>query len=165
MKTIIDIIGDPTSFLDSIFQNLEKDKVDVANCELDHICYRVETLEKYISLKEKVGSIANLLTESLINNRPIATFKLEKPIIYKSRNIYLLEIPAPKKNSFYKEGFEHVEFVINESLSDWINLHQNITFDTKGMTKKVNPDVRIDYGNFSVKFHNFNLAYVIKYLD
>lgn len=165
MNSITKILPDPQTFLDNIFACLEKDNINVENCELDHICYRVETIQQYQNLKNKLQKIASLLTESLINNRPICTFELHQPIIYKNREIRLIEIPAPKNNSFYKEGYEHVEFVVKQSLQNWINLHQNIKFDTKGIDKEINPEVRIIYGNYSVKFHNYNLAYVIKYLD
>jgi len=165
VKTLESILGSPTAFLNDLFENLNKDKINISECELDHLCYRVETVERYQQLKKEITSIATLLTESPINKRPIATFELDEPIKYQSRQIHLLELPSPKENSFYKEGFEHIEFVVKQSLPDWINLHQNINFDTKGMTKKINPEIRISYGAYSVKFHNFNLAYVIKYLD
>ncbi|HFA47985.1 MAG TPA: hypothetical protein ENJ95_03085 [Bacteroidetes bacterium] len=199
MNPLSKILTDPNSFLKNIFHALEKININVTNYELDHICYRTKNIAQYYFLKKELNNIGELLTESKINGRPIATYKLHQPIIlkhnrfcalragspllglgagggkctkpimvqyiYKNREIYLLELPSPKKGSHYPAGFEHVEFVINTSLEKFIAAHPNIDFDKKGMSKKTNPDVRVKFAGFSVKFHLHNLEYVIRYLD
>ncbi|MEL7120575.1 MAG: VOC family protein, partial [Bacteroidota bacterium] len=77
----------------------------------------------------------------------------------------ILELPAPKIISKYQEGFEHVEFVIDKPFNDFMTQYRYIKFETKGMNKSINPDIKIKYNNLSVKFHHHNLEYVIKYLD
>lgn len=156
---------DCKDFLDNIFDCLEKDKVDVSKMELDHICYRVETKERYAEVKQVLLEQANLLSETLINGRPICSFKLKEPFFYKNRTIYVLELPSPKKGSPYKEGFEHLEFVTQTSLEDFLANHKNLDFDLKGFTKETNRDIRLIYDCGSVKFHEHSLEYVIKYLD
>lgn len=165
MNTLTTLLGDPFPFLSRVFQSLVLDNMDVTSFELDHICYRVATVERYVALKTALAALGTLLTESNINGRPIATFKLETPIIFESRSIYLLELPAPKASSPYAEGYEHVEFVIPSSLESFIQAHPDITFDTSAMHKPVNPDVSIAYDRFRVKFHTHPLEYVIQYLD
>jgi predicted metalloenzyme YecM len=76
-----------------------------------------------------------------------------------------LELPSPKKGSEYSEGFEHVEFVIDEPFEAFIKRYPKTLFDKKGQFKKVNADLRIQFENCSVKFHHHSLEYVIKYLD
>ena len=144
-------------FLDRIFENLKKDNIDISNYELDHICYRVSTIEKYDILKNIISSYWILLAENIISGRNISTFKLDRPIIYKNRKIHLLEIPSPKKGSHYDDWFEHVEFVINCSFDDFMNKYSDINFITKDINKKVNPDIKIKYDNYSVKFHKDSL--------
>lgn len=152
-------------FLDKIFLNLFINAIHIQGFEMDHICYRVETDERYEILKKELSSISKMINESDINGRKIAIFKLKKPIRHEMRDIYLIELPAPKKGSFYKEGYEHVEFVIDYSLADFVRGFEHIDFDTKGMEKEVNPDVRIQFDDISVKFHEHDLEYVINYLD
>ena len=165
MHPLYNIIGNPTSFLENIFHHLNTININVEKYPIDHICYRTESAAQYFHLKKELNDFCELLTESQINNRPIATFKLPVPIIYKNRKIYLLELPAPKPRSFYPAGYEHVEFVIEESLEQFIEKYSNINFDKKGMSKKINPDVRIKFDGYSVKFHLYDLEYVIRYLD
>jgi len=106
-NSILDLLGSPSNFLDKLFGYLSEKKIAVSNFELDHICYRVETEERYQALKIALSNLGELLTESQIGGRVIASIKLNDPIIYKNRKIEVVELPAPKQGSFYKEGFEH----------------------------------------------------------
>ncbi len=164
-KKLEALLGDTRPFLETIFQRLETDKVAVGDYELDHICYRVETVERYEALKKALASLGKLLVESQIGGRPIATFQLHHPILFQNRQIHVLELPAPKVGSFYKEGFEHVEFVIDTPFENFIQKHPHLNFKTKGMSKAVNPEISLRYDDFAVKFHHHSLAYVIEFLD
>lgn len=163
--TIQQLLGNPTSFLDYIFPYLSTKGINVANYELDHICYRVETEERYQQLKKELSNLGELLTESQIGGRAIASIKLDQPIVYKNRKIDVIELPAPKKDSFYKEGFEHVEFVIDVPFDDFMKVYPHLDFITKDLKKSVNQGVTLKEMDFSVKFHHHTLEYVIRYLD
>ena len=159
------IISNPAPFLDQIFLQLRAKGIEVLGFEMDHICYRVESVEQYESFKKMLDSHGECINESQIAGRPIALYKLHQPIQYEGRDIYLFELPAPKASKFYKEGYEHVEFVIDTDLETFIAAYPHLDFDLKGMDKKINPDVRISFGAISVKFHLHNLEYVVRYLD
>lgn len=159
------ILGPIIPFLDQIFHHLAEDKIDVDDYELDHICYRVESEERYLELKKLLSDYGELLTETIIGGRPISTFKLHTPYRYNKRKIYCLELPAPKEGSPYSEGYEHVEFVIQAPFQAFISQYPNLEFKTKGMQKPVNPEISRKYPGMSVKFHHHPIEYVIKYLD
>ena len=168
-------------------QEVEDKLPFVANLEADHVCWRTETTESYQSLVSALKAYpeSSLLIESLIGGRPIATFKLNEGISYKGRKVSILEIPSPKEGSPYKEGLEHVEFVIGESsdhslhtpinntahetaLEKIMSEHSDIEWNTKASSKKVNPDVSLklslsSFGTCSVKFHLLPLEKVIEY--
>ncbi|MBX2872739.1 MAG: VOC family protein [Saprospiraceae bacterium] len=159
------ILGPITPFLDQIFQHLTEDNILVNNYELDHICYRVANEERYLELKHQLADHGELLTESIIGGRLISTFKLHQPYRYQNREIQCLELPAPKEGSPYPEGFEHAEFVIQESFEVFMSKYSHLTFKTKGIQKPVNPEISLKYTDLSVKFHHHPIEYVIKYLD
>lgn len=162
---IENLLGNIDNFLKKIFNSLKEDKIDVSNYELDHICYRVLTYERYEKLKNDLNSFGKLLNETNIQGRNISTFKLNNPIIFQNRKIYCLELPSPKDESYYKEGFEHAEFFIDLSFEEFMKKYSNLNFDTKAISKKINPDIRRKYENHSVKFHNYSLEYVINFLE
>lgn len=158
-------LGSISVFLKKVFSSLKKDGIDVSGYELDHICYRVETLERYHKLKKVLEKHGKLLSETIIAGRPIATYKLKELFIFRDKTIKCIELPCPKKSSPYQEGFEHVEFVINLSFQDFMKKYPSIKFETGASSKEVNPDIQIKYAGFSVKFHHNTLEYVIKYLQ
>lgn len=159
------ILGPITPFLDQVFRHLADDNIDVKDKELDHVCYRVETQSRYLELKHQLTQYGALLTETIIGGRPISTFKLHQPYQYQDRKIYCLELPAPKEGSPYSEGYEHVEFVIEQVFEEFMEAYPGLKFKTKGMYKPVNPEISRKYSNLSIKFHHHPIEYVIKYLD
>lgn len=162
----INSLPSPVQFLDRLFYFLGQDKIEVDTYMLDHLCYRVETIGRYEQLCKGLAEEGGvLLSGKEIGGRPIAVFKLPTPLAYRERAIPLLELPAPKSGSPYPEGYEHAEFVVDESLPDFMARYPKLDFDTKGLRKAVNPEVRLRYEGMSVKFHEHDLEYVITELD
>jgi predicted metalloenzyme YecM len=140
---------------------LAADGITVDAYELDHICYRVATPERYRELRDQLAPYGELLTDNPVNGRPIATFRLATPLRYQERRIHYLELPAPKPGSPYAEGWEHVEFVVDVPLPAFAERYPHVDFDRKGLTKTSNADLRRQYPCGSVKFHRQSLAAVI----
>ena len=159
------ILPSPLSFLQSLFAEMKDANADFSDLVIDHICYRVETEERYLELKNELSKHGEILTEKPIGGRPIATFKFDEAFTFQEQKIYLLELPAPKEGRFYAEGWEHIEMMIEPSFQDFMAQNGHLSFDTKAITKKVNPEVRLTFLSGSVKFHHFPLDYVIEYLD
>ncbi len=148
-------------FLDNVFENLESLMIDVKNMEMDHICFRTSSIENYELVKNKFSYIGKPLIESMVGGRPIATYKLDIPIEYKGYIIDIVEVPAPKAGVITVDGFEHVEFVIEESFTDFMSKYPHVNFKTKGISKQFNPEVAINFKDLSVKFHHLTLENVI----
>ncbi|PIT86519.1 MAG: hypothetical protein COU33_02700 [Candidatus Magasanikbacteria bacterium CG10_big_fil_rev_8_21_14_0_10_43_6] len=165
MHPIHNILGETDLFLDQLFAYLRADGISVSSYELDHVCYRVETEARYNVLKKKIAECGVLLSEQDIGERPIATYRLHMPIGYKERQITCIEVPMPKEGSFYTEGFEHAEFVIDVPFDAFMDMYPHISFSTRAIKKKVNPDISISYGSCSVKFHHATLEHVITYVE
>jgi len=155
-------LPNPNPFLSKIFNDLKSNEINISNYFLDHICYRVTSQEKYLSIKSTLEKENQLLIESKINGRNISVFKLKKPIQFDGRMIPLLELPAPKTGSHYVEGWEHIELVIDESLDSFLEKHSKLSFDKKGFSKSLNRDIRLKFGKLSVKFHEKSLEEVIR---
>jgi len=153
-------------FLEKIFQHLKNDGIDVSNYELDHICYRVETLREYNQMKKELSKIADFLKEIKVRKRLIATYKLHEPIIFRDRKIDVIEVPQPSDHAPYKTGWQHVEFVIDESFENFIRKYPKVKFRTDGMQKEINPELKIGWeNNYVVKFHHQTLEYVVTVLE
>lgn len=161
-------LPDPTPFLDELITEVTQLCGLLDHLLLDHICYRVETLPEYEGIKRARSQDAKLLGESIVGGRPIATYQLNTPFVYQGRVIDVVEIPSPKPGSPYPTGYEHVEFVTDRPLPEFLDylLAQNPalsdSLSTGGLAKTTNPDIRLSLPNgHSVKFHEQSLAQVI----
>jgi len=130
--------------------------------EVDHICYRVASLDRYQELKEELGSLGRLLSEATVNGRPIASFKLYKPFKLNSGfAIGVFELPSPKSTVDYPEGYEHIEVVTRLSLQDVLKEFPGLDFDTRHIHHPTNADITRRFSVGLVKFHERSLEEVI----
>lgn len=157
-----DIAIQAQDFLKKIFHNLHGLQIDIAKWRVDHMCYRTSSNDNYIAMKNKFQNIGTLLIESEINGRDIATYKLNKAIVFEDREIDVIEVPAPKNGVVTTEGLEHIEVVIDISFEELMERYPNITFHTKAISKAINPDIEIEFADCAIKFHHQTLEKVIE---
>jgi len=57
--------------------------------------------------------------------------------VHGDRRVFLVELPSPKKTSFYKRGLEHAEFVLPQGVSfdHFMAQHSHLTFDLDAINK------------------------------
>ncbi|KAF2077113.1 hypothetical protein CYY_001560 [Polysphondylium violaceum] len=182
-----DIIGDYDTFLDILFEKiLNSDGFsadEIEKYQSDHICYRVSTPELYFEKKKQLLEIGVLLSEAVINGRPIASIKLHQPIVYKGRDVQMIELPMPKPGRPHWDGLEHMEMVIDTDFNEFINKHSKNSWVLGAITKEINPDIELEFTlteqdklkinhpsdrldqhrTISVKFHRQPLDKVIEY--
>ncbi len=156
------MIDQANSFLDKLFSILEENKIDLMHWKIDHLCYRTSDSENYEAMKNEFSKLGEFLIESEVNGRDIATYKLTNPVVYKGYTIPLVEVPAPKKGKSTVEGWEHIEVVIDISFDDLMKKYPGIDFDTKALSKELNPELVIKFGDCAIKFHHLSLDEVIK---
>ena len=160
-KSIQSIIGDYETFLDKVFDNLEKVGVALDEFEeLDHIAYRTESIERYEELKQILIELSEAYSDKIFNGRPILICRLKEPLVYGKFTIEGLEVPAPKEDNKYEEGLEHAEFVIGTTLEEFREKHGEIAFNLKAYDREENPELVIDFENCSAKFHTQSLLKV-----
>ena len=140
------------TFLHSAFKTLAPYEELLSSLSIDHLCFRTESLADYEKAKNYFSTHGSLLIESMIGGRPIATYQLTKPILFKNYFIDLIEVPAPKAGKIAKRGFEHTEFVIPHSF-EWVAKHfSNESISNRGATKTLNPEIEVAFKDFAVKF-------------
>lgn len=148
-------------FLDKMSSALKAVNLDLTNFELDHLCYRTETMEQYRSLKAQLCLNNELMHEAIIGGRAICSFKLAKPLEYDKWRISLLELPAPKSGSFYPLGFEHAEFVVPH-MQNFIQQRSDLAWDSSGLKKDHNPEIKLGLApDVNIKFHLVSLEKLV----
>ncbi len=147
-------------FLGRVFRDLEVLHINVDRFQMDHACFRVQTQNEYENYKTQLLEFADLLIESLVNGRMIATFELKKPILFEGRVLRVIELPSPKEGSIYPTGFEHVEFVIDQSFEEMQNLYPKMNW--KISNKTFNAEMALKLSNSTIKFHHLSLKAVVE---
>ncbi len=180
LHEVENLIGPLEGFLDRALARCAALNIDVSGYDLDHVCYRCETKEEYVSICKSLKSLGEIVVEGMIGGRPIATFVLNEPIRYKHYSIPCIEIPCPKPGRFYQRGLEHLEIAIydksrgseyiSEDIHDQAQVmafaarYPHVEFDTRSAGKEVNCEVSIMVDeNSSIKFHVRPLKEVCEY--
>lgn len=131
--------------------------------QIDHGCYRVADLATYHSYKTHLEKLGTLLSEAKINGRPIASYKFHQSVwVSQQFSIDLIELPAPRGDAAYSEGFEHIEVVTSMTLERFIAKYPQIAFNKKNLNAKVNRDITLKFSQGLVKFHERSLEAIIE---
>ncbi|MEK7152754.1 MAG: VOC family protein [Patescibacteria group bacterium] len=160
------IVGDYAVFLGIMLEKVAAAGFDLDDfVQMDHMCYRVSSLQDYAQKKQELQSVATLLHETRVNGRPIASFRLHEPVKVKGWRVDTIELPAPKDGSAFAEGLEHIEFVIYDDIPAFLRKYSDKTFDMQSADRGINPEIgyKLDNG-CGVKFHLLSLPAVV-YLE
>ncbi len=149
------------NFLTGLVHELEELGIPARFLFSDHLCFRVSSLQEYAFYKDQLLPHAELLTEAMVNGRPICTFKLDEPFQTDSHTVKLLELPAPKPGTLYDCGFEHAEFVISESFETFAARFPQLHFKHPGK-KTLNLELCLELVGKQAKFHHHSLEQVIE---
>jgi predicted metalloenzyme YecM len=162
MAELEKIIGDYSTFLDDVLSRVTDEGFDLSDfVQIDHMCYRTTSAENYADKKAELATVAKLLGEAMINERPISTFRLDEPVIHSPWRIDAIELPAPKPANEHQEGLEHVEFVLYDDFPTFLKKYEGKPYETRAADRGINPEIGLRLGEFSVKFHLLNLPTVV----
>jgi len=149
--------------------------------EMDHICVRLETDRGAENLQDDLDDIGTCLSTAMINGRQIMIYNTAEPMRVGSWHTSGLELPYPKPSSFYKTGWEHVEFVMSgaeNSLAGigrafdgcfphlkhhtYKQMYQRTDSEPQANGDQApNPTVAITVAGIGIKFHAFSIQTVV----
>ncbi|HSX06592.1 MAG TPA: VOC family protein [Candidatus Saccharimonadia bacterium] len=162
MARLQEIIGNYPAFLDTILKKVVDAGFDLNDfVQIDHMCYRTVSAENYAQKKDELEAVAKLLGETMVNGRPISTFRLNESTLHSRWRIDAIELSAPKEGAAHIEGLEHIEFVLYDDIPTFLKKYQGKPFEMKAADRGVNPEIGLQLGEYSVKFHLLNLPTVV----
>lgn len=133
-------------------------KIDVSDLELDHYAYQASNAEDYDKMKADPEENSKFVHEALVDNRRVGMFKFLKPVEVLGYKISGYEIIEPKEGQITENRFDHIEFVLKNTLLEFIEQYKEIDWDLKSLDKDDFPKVAIRLPNgMSIKFHTKNV--------
>ena len=149
-------------FMKILTEKLLEAGIPAGNLNSDHLCFRVRTTEEYNLYKTSLLDHGTLLTEAMVNGRPICTFQLASAFRTNSHEIPLLELPSPKSGTAYPTGFEHAEFLIDDCFTTFRSQYPHLDF-VEGGNQTLNPELCLKLSQgIQAKFHHLSLDRVIE---
>ncbi|MBJ3813967.1 VOC family protein [Shimwellia pseudoproteus] len=176
IEQLADIAGDLPRFIAELQQLAATLQLDVTPLTADHIslrCHQNTTAERW---RQGFAQCATLLSENIINGRPICLFKLTTPVTVGHWNIKVVELPWPGEKRYPHEGWEHVEIVLPgppETLNARaVALLGDRGLATPGIALKTsaprgekerlpNPTLAVTNGRVTIKFHPWSIEAVV----
>ncbi|WP_316383189.1 VOC family protein [Enterobacter mori] len=171
-----DISADLPRFTQAFTELATRLGLDIAPLEADHIslrCHQNATAERWRRGFEQCGE---LLSENMINGRPICLFKLHEPVRVAHWQFTVIELPWPGEKRYPHEGWEHIEIVLPGEpetlnaralalLSDEGLSQPGIyvkTSSPKGERERLpNPTLAVTDGQVTVKFHPWTIEQIV----
>ncbi|WP_314418112.1 VOC family protein [Pseudescherichia vulneris] len=171
-----DISADLPRFTTALTELATRLGLDIAPLEADHIslrCHQNTTAERWRRGFEQCGT---LLSENMINGRPICLFKLHQPVTVAHWSFTVVELPWPGEKRYPHEGWEHIEIVLPGEpetlnaralalLADEGLSQPGIAVKTsspKGEHERLpNPTLAVTDGTVTVKFHPWSIEAIV----
>lgn len=158
-----DFYAQAEAFLRHLFVQVQENGIELKpHWSIDHLCFRVQSLESYERHKVAFAQFGRMLIESEVNGRMIATYKLSEPVIHGNHRIDVVELPAPKAGKKTIEGFEHVEVVVDEPFEKLMAKYSYMDLDSGGLKKAFNQELEVQMDGCALKFHPLALESVIE---
>lgn len=151
-------------------------QLDLSQFSADHIsvrCQHSATAERW---RQGLMQCGVLLSESVINGRPICLFDLRQPLEVGPWQIDCVELPYPGEKRYPHEGWEHVELVLSGDpatlyaralglLADEALLAPGIRLKQSAPQGKgerlLNPTLSITDGSVTIKFHAYSIRDIV----
>ncbi len=82
---------------------------------IDHAGLRLQENTQVDALREEMQVYGKIISAVNVNGREIGIFQLTRPLQVGQWQVYGVELPYPKPNHHYPDGWEHVEFVLENA--------------------------------------------------
>jgi len=101
-----------TNFSDSINDFISELGLTQLKLACDHVALRVNDTESAERLSRDFEQLGSVISNNIINGRPILIFELNTPLVLGDMSIDCVELPYPGDKTYPVEGWEHIELVL-----------------------------------------------------
>ncbi|MDG6894654.1 VOC family protein [Volucribacter amazonae] len=118
------LLAEFQQFEQKIYRLAQQVHIPLHHYEIDHLAVRVNNLAQAQDWQHLLTKCGRILSQNLVNGRPIFLFDLFEPLLFMQQKVSIIELPYPKDKQYPQQGWEHIEIVLpflaNESLNEWL---------------------------------------------
>ncbi|MCL1139801.1 VOC family protein [Shewanella pneumatophori] len=92
--------------------------LDTLALECDHTALRVNSNQSADLLRHEFARVGNIISDNMINGRPILIIELNTPLMMGNTAIECVELPYPSDKVYPQQGWEHIELVLDCGAAD-----------------------------------------------
>lgn len=137
---------DISSFIDKIIEKLEQLGINTATLTIDHLGYQADSKADYDAKTNHIHEFAIKVSENIVGGRRVGIFRLNELLEYKTQNIGVVEVFEPKEGQTVKSDWEHIEFLVAESLEDFVKRYKELNWNTEMMSREEFPQLILSLG-------------------
>lgn len=151
--------------------------------ECDHTALRVNTASAADVLSKEFCTQGTVISNNIINGRPILIIELNTPLQLADLNIDCIELPYPGSKQYPIEGWEHIELIfpcqatscdeLAKALIEKVPLLADVIENKTAIKVKLsspsgeherlaNPTIAFKKGNICIKVHPHGIKKVIE---
>lgn len=151
------------NFIDSFLEKVTRLGIDYSNYNIDHVAYQASSSQDYDNIVKELQTYGELMHEPLIGERRVGMIQLTTPIEYKNNKIVALEIIEQRPGQICESGWEHAEFVINESFETLMSKYPTLEWDTSSADRPLYAHLKLRLDpKTQLKFHKLDILETIK---
>lgn len=151
------VIGDYEGFVRGLIREALSKGLRLDGYEIDHLGFRVDTVEEYEVIRDRLTPLSSELATTVHNGREFSIFKLKEPLIVDHYEIPVVELPTPSPNKAFPRGLEHAEMVIAPNFKEFCDVNSDrLQFDAD-MTPPNATAYIVTPGDKKLKFHAITL--------
>ena len=151
--------------------------------QMDHICVRTSSVEQTEHIHNSLELVGSTISTAEVGGRLIHIIQLTEPVQVGHWETNAVELPYPKQNRPYTDGWEHVEFVLpgtENTMTDvrgvfdslfphlvqsrFVEQYQRKDDEPKASGDQLpNPTIGIKAAGIGIKFHARSIQAVVGY--
>lgn len=173
-----------TEFEQKIQQLAQQMQIKLTDYQIDHLALRVNSEEKAKYWLTALLKCGRILSDNVVNGRPIYLIELAQPLTLAQQPIDIIELPFPKNKIYPQENWEHIEIVVpflaNEETKSWISriMQQFLWEKDEQLKVKIsepqvageqlpNPSIAVSFADKSInhtciKIHPYHIKKIIQ---
>ena len=156
--TLTQLIQSWDDFSKKVLQLVYRLGLDKLELNSDHCALRVNDLEHAQQLQHEFEQIGQVISNNMINGRPILIIELNQALILGSQTIDCVELPYPSDKHYPTEGWEHIELVLPSSATNCQQLADELITKVPTLAAVINGETDIKIKMSSPKGAHERLA-------